>query len=68
MMIRLVPYDQVFLSVTLTLDEAAAVTDALSLVRAQKNNQVGATADALRAGLENAMERAIELKARKASG
>lgn len=63
MIVRLIPYSQIFVSATLTLDEAAALADALSsAVRMQHDLEVKAVAERLVRELEDAMARAVELQ------
>jgi hypothetical protein len=57
MIVRLIPYADIFVHVTFTLDEAAAVEEALTLLR-KKNVE----AEQLRGELESAMGRANALK------
>lgn len=64
MMVRLIPYAQVFVSVTMDLDEAAAIADALALLRGQKGD-VSKSADLLCKELEAAFERVPDLQAKR---
>lgn len=65
MMVRLVPYAEIFVSVVMDLDEAVTVADALALVRAQKAAALTKTAEELRQGIEDAVERAADLQAKR---
>lgn len=60
MIVRLIPYAEISISVTMSLDEAAALTDALSLLQAK--GPVAVAAEELRTELERAMKRATELQ------
>lgn len=64
MHLHLIPYEQVFLSVTLSMDEATAVSDALSLV-ASRNNNLNGPAEKLKELLESGIERAAQLQDRR---
>lgn len=63
---RIIPYSEVFVSVTLTLDEAAALSDMVSSLK-HKDPSVKKVAAALGAVLEENLERAAAYKARKAT-
>jgi hypothetical protein len=64
MISHLVPYEQVFISVTLSMDEATAVSDALSLV-AGKDKSFSGPAGKLKELLEDGIERAAQLQDRR---
>jgi hypothetical protein len=61
MIVRLVPYAEISVSVTMSLDEATALTDVLELLRGQ-GSEVQKVATDLRNELNQAMERAIKLR------
>lgn len=65
MISHLVPYEQVFISVTLSMDEATAISDALSLLE-DKDKSLSGPAGELRGLLENGIERAVKLQERRA--
>lgn len=64
MISHLVPYEQVFVSITMTLDEATAVADALALVQG-RDKSLSAPAEELKRLLENGLERAAQLQDRR---
>ena len=64
MISHLIPYEDVYLSVTLSLDEATAVSDALSLLTS-KDQSFSGPAGELRKLLESGIERAAALQDRR---
>jgi hypothetical protein len=64
MISHLIPYENIYLSVTLSLDEATAVADALALVQG-KDKSLSAPAGELKRLLENGLERAAQLQDRR---
>lgn len=64
MIVRLIPYSEIFVSVTMDLDEAVAVADVLATLRTKGKLQH--QADELRTELEAALERAATLKKERA--
>lgn len=65
MQARLVPYSEVFISVTLSLDEAAAVMDGLEVIAEHMPDEVRTVTEALRQSLETLLPRAVELQRKK---
>lgn len=65
MIARIVPYSEVFVQVTLTLDEAAIVADVLGSLRAQKDAVLQKPVQDLQTALEESLDRAAEYRARK---
>lgn len=61
MIVRLITYAEISVSVTMSLDETAALTDALELLRGQ-GSEVQKAATDLRNELNQAMERAVKLR------
>ncbi len=61
---RLIPYSEVFVGLTLTLDEAAALNDLVNLLK-HKDPAVQRVATALGGVLEENLERAAAYLARK---
>lgn len=64
---RIVPYSQVFISVTLTLDEATALNDLVGNLPPHSDPNVQKAAADLRTTLEENLERAAVYAARKGS-
>jgi hypothetical protein len=64
---RIVPYSQVFISVTLSLDEAAALNDLIGNLKPHKDPGVQKAAADLRATLDENLERAAAYTARRNS-
>jgi hypothetical protein len=64
MISHLVPYEQVFISVTLSMDEATAVADALALVHGKDKSLSGPTEE-LKRLLEDGIEKAATLQERR---
>jgi hypothetical protein len=64
---RIIPYSEVFVSVTLTLDEAAALSDMVSSLKAHQDANVQKAATDLLTLLEENLERAAAYKARRAT-
>lgn len=62
---RIIPYSEVFISVTMSLDEAAAISDVLSGLRAQKDAALQTPVKELQTTLEENLDRAAAYKARK---
>lgn len=62
---RIVPYSEVFISVTLSLDEAAAIADVLGSLRAQKEAALQKPVEDLQKVLEYNLDRASAHIARK---
>lgn len=66
MIVYLMPYEQVYLSVSLNLDEATEVSDALELLRAlRKNKALPPSADKLQQLLTGGIARAAAYQQRK---
>lgn len=63
---RIIPYSEVFVSLTLSLDEAAALNDMANSLK-HKDPAVQKVASELGAVLEENLERAAAYKARKAT-
>lgn len=61
---RIIPYSEVFVSVTLSLDEAAALNDMVSSLK-HKDPAVQKVASELGVVLEENLERAAAYKARR---
>lgn len=64
---RIIPYSEVFVSLTLNLDEAAALTDLVSSLKAHKDASVQRVAAELLATLEESLDKAAAYKARKST-
>ncbi len=62
---RIVPYSEVFIAVTLTLDEAAAIADVLGNLRGQKEEVLSKPVKELQATLEHNLDRAAAYLASK---
>lgn len=62
---RIVPYYDVFISLTLTLDEAARLNDLVGSLKLHKDQDVQKTAEEFRKTLEENLERAIAYKQRR---
>lgn len=67
MHIRLTVYQDIFVNVTLTLDEATALLDVAETAHESTAPEVAAVAEKLRAGLESALGRALEIQRKKES-
>lgn len=65
MIVRIVPYTEVFISATLSIDEAAALLDGLEVVAKYMPKDVLAVTEALRSQLEPVLQRAAGLQAKK---
>jgi len=65
MNVRLTVYSEIFVNVTLTLDEATALMDAAEVARDMMPTEVALVTDKFRAELDTALRRAIELQRRK---
>lgn len=65
MNVRLTVYSDIFVNVTLTLDEATALMDAAEVARSVMPPDVVAVADKFQAELEIALKRAQELQRKK---
>jgi len=63
---RIIPYSEVFVSLTLSLDEAAALNDMVNSLK-HKDAAVQKVASELGAVLEENLERAAAYKARRAT-
>ncbi len=64
---RIIPYSQVFISVTLTLDEAAALNDLIGNLKPHKDLGIQKTVADLRSTLEENLERAAAYTAKRNS-
>lgn len=64
---RIIPYSEVFVSLTLNLDEAAALTDLVSSLKTHKDASVQRVATELLATLEESLDKAAAYKARKST-
>ncbi len=64
---RIIPYSEVFVSLTLDLDEAVALADLVSSLKTHKDASVQKVATELLATLEESLERAASYKARKST-
>ncbi len=62
---RIVPYSEVFISVTFELDEAAAISDLLGSLRASKDAATQKAVKELGTVLEEQLERAAAYKTRR---
>jgi len=67
MNIRLTVYTDIFVNVTLTLDEATALIDAAEVSRSLLAPEVVLIADKFRDELEAALSRAVEIQRKKDS-
>ncbi len=65
MNVRLTVYQDIFVNVTLTLDEATALMDAAEASRSVMPPDVVKVADKFRAELETALKRALEIQRKK---
>jgi hypothetical protein len=64
---RIIPYSEIFVSLTLSLDEAAALADLLGGLKPHKDSGTQKTAVDLREALEENLERAAAYKARRST-
>jgi hypothetical protein len=67
MNVRLTVYQDIFVNVTLTLDEATALMDAAEAFRSVMPSDVVVVADKFQAELEIALKRAQEIQRKKES-
>jgi hypothetical protein len=65
MNVRLTVYQDIFVNVTLTLDEASALMDAAEVARELMAPDVADVADKLREALDTALSRALEIQRKK---
>lgn len=65
MNVRLTVYSEIFVNITLTLDEAAALMDAAEVARDMMAAEVASVTDKFRIELDTALRRAIELQRKK---
>lgn len=65
MQVRLIPYSEVFVSVTLSTDEAAALLDGLEVAGQGMPTEVRKVTEALRLEIESALRRAAAIVAKK---
>jgi hypothetical protein len=65
MHVRLTVYSEIFINITLTLDEAAAIMDAAEVAHDAMPTEVVLVTDKLRNELDAALRRAMELQRKK---
>lgn len=66
MLVHLVPYERVYLSVTMSLDEATEVADALELIKSiGRDKGLSASAEKLQQLLASGIAKAIAYQQRK---
>jgi len=65
MNVRLTVYSEIFVNITLTLDEAAALMDAAEVARDVMPTEVVLVTDKFRTELDVALRRAMELQRKK---
>ena len=65
MIVRLVPYSEVFVTVTMSLDEAALLSDTLAVASEKTEGEMSSATKQLRTELEASMQRASELQEKR---